>query len=326
MKLAVRIAISLGILVLLAIFLPWSQLSAAFARLPLGVWIGVLAIFLAGHGLGVLKWRMMVNAGRSALAVEDAARCYAAGLFANLCLPSIVGGDVLRGVLAARVTGRSEAALWGGLADRMIDVLALAFLLVAGALAVQGSLPAGLARGALAAVAVGLVVGLGSLALASRLPLARWPAKLRRPVARSLVALRRLRRTPGTALTALCIALSMQTAFVLLNAWIGHSIGVEISLGAWFFAWPLAKVAGLAPISLGGLGVRDATLGGLLAPFGVPVALGVVTSLIWQTVLIAGGVISGLGWWLSSRRRATWAVGPEILQSVLGGAGSSQAD
>ena len=41
---------------------------------------------------------MMVNTSRkrAPFPPADALRCYAAGLFANLYLPSIVGGDVLR--------------------------------------------------------------------------------------------------------------------------------------------------------------------------------------------------------------------------------------
>jgi uncharacterized membrane protein YbhN (UPF0104 family) len=57
------------------------------------------------------------------------------------------------------------------------------------------------------------------------------------------------------------------------------------------------------PISLGGLAVREATLAALLTPFGVPFALGVVCSLLWQTVLIGGGLIGGLVWLVLSRTR-----------------------
>ena len=57
------------------------------------------------------------------------------------------------------------------------------------------------------------------------------------------------------------------------------------------------------PISLGGLAVRETTLAALLAPFGVPFAVGVVCSLLWQTVLISGGLIGGLVWLVLGRRR-----------------------
>jgi uncharacterized membrane protein YbhN (UPF0104 family) len=271
--------------------------------MPASVWLLVLLAFLAGHRLGAAKWRLVVGAAGAALGRVDAIRCYAAGLFANLCLPSIVGGDVLRAALAARATGRAEAAVLGSIADRLIDVFAIAVLVVVGAILARGVLPAWGDALALAVVAASLIVALVLLPLALRRPLARWPHRLRRRVGRSLVALRYLRRAPGAALLAALGALTMQGGFVLLNAWIGHAIGIRVPLGVWFLAWPLAKLAGLLPISLGGLAVRDATLGALLAPAGVPLALGVVASLIWQSVLIAGGLLGGGLWWGLSRQR-----------------------
>jgi uncharacterized membrane protein YbhN (UPF0104 family) len=102
-------------------------------------------------------------------------------------------------------------------------------------------------------------------------------------------------------MTGLGISLVVQAGFVLLNAWIGHSIGVDAPVGAWFFAWGLAKLAGALPISLGGLGVRDATLAALLVPFGVSAAHGVVASLVWQSIVIAAGFLGGAVWWVLGR-------------------------
>ena len=87
-----------------------------------------------------------------------------------------------------------------------------------------------------------------------------------------------------------------------------HNIGVDIPLAAWFLVWPLSKLAALVPISLGGLGVREATLAALLVPFGIAPALGVVTALLWQTVLLAGGLFAGGLWWLMSHGHASLRV------------------
>jgi hypothetical protein len=115
------------------------------------------------------------------------------------------------------------------------------------------------------------------------------------------VALRRLARNPGAAATALALSLTIQSSFVLLNRMLGQAIGIEVPVAVWFLVWPLAKIAGLMPISLGGLAIREATLAALLAPFGVPFAVGVVCSLLWQTVLIVGGLLGGLAWLVLDR-------------------------
>ena len=152
------------------------------------------------------------------------------------------------------------------------------------------------------------------LPLIARRPIDRWPPKFRRPVGRTLVALRRLVRAPGATLTVVAFSLTIQTGFVLLNAWIGGTVGIDLPVAAWFFAWPLAKVVGLLPVSLGGLGVRDAALGVAVASFGPPVASGVAVSLIWQSVLIAAGLLAGLTWLVLGRRAAEPAASPfEII-------------
>ncbi|MGH7474835.1 MAG: lysylphosphatidylglycerol synthase domain-containing protein, partial [Longimicrobiales bacterium] len=137
-----RLVISAVVLAALLSFLPWHELRGVAGRLRPGVWALVLTGFLAGHAIGVLKWRLILNAGRSDLRLLPAIRCYAAGLFANLCLPSIVGGDVLRAVLAGKATGRPEAAVLGGVADRAIDTAALAGLAAVGIVLARAALPA----------------------------------------------------------------------------------------------------------------------------------------------------------------------------------------
>ena len=317
MKLWLRIAVSGGLLLLLLLFLPWDTARSALGRLPFSLWMGALAGFIAGHFLGVVKWRVLVNAGGGRrLRMLGAVRCYAAGLFANLCLPSIVGGDVLRAALAARVTRSPEAAVLAGLVDRIIDVATLGFLIALGGIFARGALPAwGRSALTISLLVVALIIVV-FLPLLVRRQLEQWPRRFRRRIGRGLVALRSVARNPGSALTSLTLSVIIQSAFVFLNVGIGRAIGIDVPLGVWFVVWPLAKVAGLLPISLGGLAVRDAAFAALLVPLGVPIALGILTSLVWQSVLIAGGLLAGVAWWIIARydtpaaRSAISAVSP----------------
>lgn len=298
--LVARALVSAAVLGLLVVLLPWQELWGGATRLDPAVWGAVLVLFLAGHRIGAAKWRLLVNVGRSQLRARDAIQFHASGLFANICLPSIVGGDVLRAALAARETGRKEQVILASAMDRLIDVGALLILMIAGALAYRRSV-AGWPESAVAAgVGLGLVGGGLALAVAARLPLSRWPRRLRRTVGRTLVALRHLGRHPGAACLAAGGSLAMQGGFVLLNAWIGAGVGIAVPLAAWFVVWPLAKVAALLPVSLGGLGVREAALGGLLASIGSSMSLGVAASLVWQSIIITGGLVAGgIAYWLA---------------------------
>lgn len=312
MKLWIRIAVSVGLLAVLFALVDWREAFDNVRRVPLTTWGGVWAVFVLGHLVGALKWRLNVNVGRAKLGKRDAVQCYSAGLFANICLPSIVGGDVLRAVLAGQATRRPEAAVFGGLSDRLIDMGSLCLLVIVGGFFVQPHVDGWLQY----ALTFGLVVALAGtflfLPLALRLKLARWPRKLRRPIGRAMVATRRLWRRPSLALTVFAMSLGIQSTFVLLNAWLGLSIGIEIPLAAWFLAWPLAKVAGLNPLGIGGFGWREGALAGILAmnPMNVSQTDAVTVSLLWQSVLIAAGLGGGLVWILLGSRK-----------NALGGAG-----
>ncbi|HSM16364.1 MAG TPA: lysylphosphatidylglycerol synthase transmembrane domain-containing protein [Gemmatimonadales bacterium] len=316
MKLWHRVALSAGLLAVLLVVLPWHELRTAFASLSAPLWLGVLGGFVLGHAIGVFKWRFAVNAGRGGLGTLDGAKCYAAGLFANLCLPSIVGGDVLRVALAAKATRRPEAAVWGGVADRLSDVVALSLLVAAGALTARTALPGLWAQLLGLAGVIGVLAAVIALPLALRRPLAKWPKKIRRHVARSMVAIRRISRRPGTAVTILALSLTIQGGFVLLNAALGAGVGIRVPLAVWFLVWPLAKVVSLLPISLGGLAVREATLAALLVPFGVRPSVGVAASLVWQSVLIAGGLLGGLLWLVLRRSGSEGGVSESVWRSA----------
>lgn len=294
-----RLAVSAGVLTLLLFLLPWHQVVEAASRMTVPLYAGALTGFIAAHALGSLKWRMMMAAsgGGTRLPLRDTAGCYGAGLFSNLFLPTVVGGDVVRAGLAARALGRTEAVVFGSVADRLIDFMALG-LLLAGGVAVAGAEITGWA-GPLAGILGIIAIGAGAflVPLAIRRPLKRWPRRFRRRIGRSMVALRHLRRRPRTAAMALAMSLTMQSTFILISAWLGHAVGAHAPLWAWFTVWPLAKVAGMLPVTLGGLGVRDAALASLLVPFGVPAAFGLVASLAWNAVLIGGAGLGGVLWW-----------------------------
>jgi uncharacterized membrane protein YbhN (UPF0104 family) len=106
---------------------------------------------------------------------------------------------------------------------------------------------------------------------------------------------------PWRALAALGMALLIQGMFVLLNAFLGATVGIHLPLVIWFIAWPLAKLSATLPISMGGLGVREAALAVFLGRFGTSVSSAVGLGLLWQTVLIAGGAIGGVFYFLTNR-------------------------
>jgi len=94
----------------------------------------------------------------------------------------------------------------------------------------------------------------------------------------------------------MCLALSLlvQCAFVVATIGFANAAEVHVPVAAWFFAWPLSKLIATLPISIAGLGVREASLAGLLVPFGAPAAAIVGVGLLWQTIQFSGALLGGL--------------------------------
>jgi glycosyltransferase 2 family protein len=282
------------VLAVLFLFFPLRQLGATLRLLPWSLLGIVLAGYLGMHVIASLKWRMMVNLAGAGLSVAQAVRCYFAGLFSVLVLPSIVGGDIVRAGLALRM-GRSKAAvLFGGLLDRILDFIALSLLTIAGAVLIPGSLSAESRRvffilGAAAVVLVAAVI----LAIVL-LPARRFSYGIRRKLVRLREAQDAMLARPEFVLASLMLALFVQGGFITLTAVLANAAGLRLSFHAWLFAWPMAKISALVPLTQGGIGVREATLAALLLPFGAPAAKTVAVGLAWEAITISGALVGGL--------------------------------
>ena len=283
-------------LVLFTLFLlvPFHDIVVALRRVPLGVWLGALVAYLLLHLIGVAKWLLLINAAGADLGFFQAVRCYYYGLFGNIFLPSIIGGDVVRAGLALKMSRSPSGLLMGSLADRLIDTVGLAAVAGIGALLLPNALDQRSRVIFFGIAVVFAVLALAVLAVWFLLPVVRRVSFRRR---RLLVKIRRavdsLRRRPARLVAALLLGMLLQGLLVMLNAWLGNSVGIHISPVVWIFVWPLAKIAAILPVTQGGIGVREGTLVILFQPFGVPPAAALATGLIFTAVVMIGGLIGG---------------------------------
>lgn len=289
------------LLALLFWFVPWKDVADGFARVPLTLFLVVWLLFLAGHVAASAKWWTLLD---RAFAFPLALRAHFAGLAANLCLPGVAGGDAVRAGLAHTAMRDGPRLAAGAVADRLIDMLALACLALVGVLMLRES-----GSGATIAIqAVGLTLAiLAAVVFALPWLVERFwtlfPALPGRDfAARTATAFKALGRRPGLLLLTFGASMAIQGLFILLAVQLAEAVGVDLPLGAWVFAWPMAKIVAVLPISLGGLGLREASLAALLTPFGAEAAQVVAAGLVWQAVLFLTGalgasvlLISGIG-------------------------------
>ena len=142
---ALRLAGSAIILWAVFSFLPLKDVTAAARSIHPLIWILSLLIFLSGHAIAAYKWRLLIKTGE-AIPVFSAVRAHFAGIAANLCLPGVAGGDVVRAGLIMRNANDKSRVAFGSLIDRLLDVAGLLILGLIGAVWAFGAgalLPAG---------------------------------------------------------------------------------------------------------------------------------------------------------------------------------------
>jgi uncharacterized membrane protein YbhN (UPF0104 family) len=291
---AVRLGGSALALALLLTFVPFRQVWSAITRIPPALSLALFCVYLALHLLGVVKWRLLLNLAGADLGFLQAVRCYYWGLFGNVFLPSLVGGDVVRAGMAFTVARSRAAVVLGSLIDRTEDVLGLGAVAAAGVLLLPRSLDPQSRKVFWALGAALGVAGVVCLAALFAMPVRRFPFKVRR----MLVKLRRAGRSvadrPVRVLLCLGLGVVLQLCQVGINFWLGVACGMHVAFGVWLFAWPLAKLSALLPVTQGGIGVREAALVGLLLPFGAPPVLSAAAGVVFEAITTIGGLIAGI--------------------------------
>src|SRR3989454_2755503 len=286
-----------AILALLLHFFPMAQLRDALSRVPLTRFLAVLLIYLVALTGGIAKWHVVVNSAGAQLSFAASARCYTSGLFGALFLPSIIGGDVARLAVGISRSARPAAGITGNVADRFLDVAAQLTLVSLGLMLLPGSLPVPLQGPAKRLLLVGVAAAAVFLGLAVALHrslLRGRSIRIRRRLAQLRHAIGAVSRSPWRLVLGWLLGTSVQGTYVMLTALLGITCGLRLPLRVWLFAWPLAKIAAVMPITQGGIGVREAALVVLLAPFGAPASQVLATGIVWEGVIITAGLLAGL--------------------------------
>jgi uncharacterized membrane protein YbhN (UPF0104 family) len=298
-----RLAGTVAALAVVFSIVPVGEVIAAARRLPPALWLAALGLFLVAHAITAAKWWLLIGGHGTFGQVYKA---HLAGLGANLALPGVAGGDVVRAALVIRAQGRADAVAAGSIADRLIDTGALALLALLGFWAVLAhdlSL-AGLAwrLAVLALLATGGLLAFALVRLPELAP-GEQAGKVKRLALSTAAALARLARTPRLLVAGLLASLAAQLLLIAINVALAQALALHLPFAVWAYGWSLAKIIAILPISLGGLGVREASLAALFQPFGAAPGLVVAVGLIWQTILYASGVLGILVGALAGRMR-----------------------
>ena len=257
---------------LLALVLSQIHLGRAGDRLSHGHWglfVAAAACVLAALVLAGFRWHLFLEAGGIDRTRSEAVRAYLIGAFTTNFLPSQIGGDLTRALIAGRPGTRARA-----LATVVVDrATLLGCLLVLGWAVyaenpgpVPGSLVGAFAAATAALAGAGLLATalvVGGQRLGGRLPeRLRGSAREARDGLRACIDATLLGRTTLLGL--------VYQALILLQLWLcAQALGIHVAFSVLAATLPPVLILATLPISIGGYGVRESGFVVLLGRAGV---------------------------------------------------------
>ncbi|MEZ5171778.1 MAG: lysylphosphatidylglycerol synthase transmembrane domain-containing protein [Acidimicrobiia bacterium] len=259
----------------------------------LAIIVGVLAA-IGSIALGAFRWKQVFTAFGLSVRYRTLLNHYFAGQFLGNVLPSTIGGDVLRISRATATTGSSEMAFSSVVLERLTGFMALPVLSLAGLVLRPSLLDVRSGRVALL-IDVVVIVLLGLILYASGHPrlAGRFAAhdNWMRFIGAVHIGVDRLRRRPRHAAGVLGASLLYQaSAMVVLYAAV-RMLELPVPATAVLAVGPAVAMLQVLPISLSGLGIREAALVLFLHPFGVTTSQAVALGLIWYGLLLLASLL-----------------------------------
>jgi uncharacterized protein (TIRG00374 family) len=311
----VRIVVSAGIIAYL--FATQISVDQVIAVVRDGVpWLLAIAFALhfVGFTLSAIRWRLLLNAVTRPVGLWLLMRAYLIGMFCNQFLPSTVGGDVYRSLDAAALTGLPRGqSLAIVVVERLIGALALfgyavvALVLGFGRLVDKPGVVLSMSLLAVAFVGVFVALAPGSRRLLRRL-LNVGPLKRLLPgLDQAFGAVKDLGRKKRIVLGAFGISLVFQFNVIVHYILVGWGLRLSLPTEAYFLVVPVVLLVLQLPISLNGIGVREAVFLFFLshpmwADQAATKAQAVSYSLVVYTMIVVQGLLGGV--FFALRRRA----------------------
>lgn len=224
--------------------------------------VGLVVAFTL-YPIQAVRWRMLLRACELETSWWKAFKLVLAGIFFNLFMPGLTGGDVVKAYYAAKGSGRNAAAVMSVAVDRLIGLAALAVLAGLAGCFVLSDL---LARRIVAGIWLGLLAALVAAWIyfqpwLRRQPGVRW--LLARLPARGLLgrlddAALTYRQHKAELLSGVLMTIPGHIGTCLGTSLAGHALGMQAPPGLLFTAIPVMILAGAVPVTYQGVGVMEA--------------------------------------------------------------------
>jgi uncharacterized membrane protein YbhN (UPF0104 family) len=253
-----------------------------------------IVLYVAGQVLSAYRWQIVARLVGVGGRFTEYFSFYFVGMFTNLFVPGLIGGDAARAFYLARdnreVSHGLARAAASVIADRLIGLIAL-FWLAAMSAGILGHRI--LAR---AVIVPTLTIGALSMAGFLALPLiARVIERMPTRIAELARVMEPSMRRPFRMMPALALSLVVQVSLVFCQYLIALGLRLQIPLSVFFLCVPVSNFFAAIPITFNGLGLREGSYVFLFKMAGVESQEAITLSLLYFAATTIGGLSGVLG-------------------------------
>jgi uncharacterized membrane protein YbhN (UPF0104 family) len=308
-SLGLRFAATSLLVALVLRTIDWVELRGVLVSLDWRWWIGAILVAISAHTLAGVRWAGLARPIGFLHPTSSYVRRFFEGMFFSLCLPTSIGGDVVKAYRLSATPGGRLLAGCTVLADRLCGLSALVVLastsLVASRFGLR--LPAAIAVAGMLMVAViaGMILGVTFL---DRL-LSSFPGM--HPARQFVARLLPYQQRPSLLARAVGWSMLIQVGFVLCVMLMARGMRLAVPTAVWFYAVPIVSLATVLPISISGVGVREYGFVHLLGSYGVTEEQAVALGMLWFLAQVGNGMIGGAFFLLDRGVPLPTAVEPE---------------
>jgi uncharacterized protein (TIRG00374 family) len=279
-------------------------------------------IYSLVYVLGLLRWYKLIKAVNIRIPLGRLVSSFCGGAFFSLFLPSTIGGDFLRSADLSIYTNKPKQIIATVFLDRLSGFIGLAILsLVAVFLGwkVIEDKSVLLSIWLIVGILGGLLFFLFNESIYKKINnLLKSPnsGKIRTLISDLHEEVHLFRTKKRTSFHSVLISVLIQSVPCLSAYVIALSLGINISPVYFFIFIPIIGAITLLPVSIGGLGLRDATMIFFFAKVGVSKDLAFAMSLLNFSFILFYGALGGLIYVYSVHNRRLQRNQPSRIQKA----------
>jgi glycosyltransferase 2 family protein len=307
MKHKVFLAIKLAITVLIFVFIfsnpkmNLRQFIITLSNARINILIAGFLVLWLGHYICIYRWRILMRPLMSIPSVRNLLGIYCIGLYFNMILPSLIGGDVVKIYYAGRPSKKYAQSFAAAFLDRDAGMFAMMIIACIAVLISPITVPGVHVSVIIWSVFIAFVFGNIAIFvprfhrlltdMLHRLNLSKIATK----VDMISSAFQIMGKHKGVLLWSLIISFVNQL-LVIAVTWI-TALGLQLDISFFHFLIfvPVVTLISMIPISISGLGLRESSFEILLRSVGAPpasgIALGLISSLFLFLTSLPGGIV-----------------------------------